>query len=121
MFVITKNQHLSQILRLAMCAAVSIPSFWYPFYIANKFAEYDSRMGFIIFFFGFPFLVTATYFSISTLSKLMSGLKFVRAKWRCVVCFGGVILATPSILAILTLIVSLLFNVLSLVVYMYRE
>lgn len=121
MFVITKNQHLSQILRLAMCAAISIPSFWYPFYIANKFAEYDPRMGFIIFFFGFPFLVSATYFSISILIKLIHGVKSIRAKWRYIVFFLGVILATPSILAALTLIISLLFNVLSLVIYMYRE
>jgi len=104
-----------------MCAAISIPSFWYPFYIANKFAEYDPRMGFIIFFFGFPFLVSATYFSISILNKLIHGVKSIRAKWRYIVFFLGVILATPSILAALTLIVSLLFNVLSLVIYIWRE
>lgn len=121
MLTITKNQHLSQILRLAMCAAISIPSYWYPFYISYEFAEYDHRMGFMIFFFGFPFLITATYFSISILNKLMSGLKSVRAKWRCIVCFVGVILATPSILAVFILIVSTVLNLLSLLIYICRE
>ena len=121
MLTITKNQHLSQILRLAMCAAVSIPSFWYPFYISCKFSEYDHRMGFMVFIFGFPFLILATYFSISTLNKLLHGLKSVRVHWRYIICFIGVILATPSVLGVLIIIISIALNLLSLLIYICRE
>lgn len=121
MLTITKNQHLSRILRLAMCAAVSIPSFWYPFYIACKFAEYDHRMGFMVYIFGFPFLILATYFSISTLNKLVHGLKSVPVHWRYVICVTGVILAAPSVLGVLTAIINMAVMFLYLLIYCCRE
>jgi len=121
MLTITKNQHLSQILRLAMCAAVSIPSFWYPFYIACKFAEYDHRMGSIAFGFGFPFLILAAYFSISTLNKLIHGLKSFPAHRRYIMCFIGVILAAPSVLGVFTAIINMAVMFLYLLIYCCRE
>jgi len=60
-------------------------------------------MGFFIFFVAGPFLLLAASFSIILLFKLIRELKSVRAKWRYLVGSVGVILATPSIIAILSM------------------
>ena len=78
-------------------------------------------MGFVVYVFGFPFLILATYFSISTLNKLVHGLKPLRLHWRYIVCFIGVILAAPSILGLLTAIINMAVMFLYLLIYCCRE
>ena len=116
----TKNQTLSHILRLALCAAISVSCFWCPYYFAGQFAEYDHRMG-VVLFFGLPFLILAALFSIILLYKLTRKLKSVRAKWRYLVFCIGVILAIPSILAVLLIGINIALILLSLTIHICRE
>ena len=120
MFTITKNTHLSHILRLAMCSAISITGFWYPYYLSGQFAEYDHRMGVVVFF-ALPFLILTAFFSIVLLHKLIRGLKSVRAKWRYLIVFIGVILTIPSILAVLIIGIYYVFGLWFIAIHMWRE
>ena len=63
MFAIEPSSPVSQILRLALCALVSIAGFWYPLIISYQYDEYDNRMGSVVFF-ALPFLALAAVFSI---------------------------------------------------------
>ena len=120
MFTITKNQTLSHILRLSLCAAISISGFWCPYYFAGQFAEYDSRMGVVVFF-ALPLLILAAFFSIILLYKLIRKLKSVRAKWRYLVGCIGVILTVPSILAVLFIGINLGFTLLFVAIHICRD
>jgi len=119
-FTITTNSHVSHILRLAMCAAISIVGFWCPFLTAYQYAEYDHRMGGVMCF-ALPFLILAAYFSIILLHRLIRGLKAVRAKWRYLVGFFGVILAIPSILAVILMVINIVFAFCFAAIYTFRK
>lgn len=120
MFTITKNQTLSHILRLSLCAAISILGFWCPYYFAGQFAEYDHRMGGVLFF-AVPFLILAAFFSIILLYKLIHKLKSIRAKWRYIVGCIGVILTIPSILAVILIGISYFFGLFFVAIQMFRD
>lgn len=120
MFIITKNPHLSHILRLALCAAISISGFWCPYYFAGQFAEYDNRMGVVVFF-ALPLLILAAFFSTILLYKLIHGLKSIRAKWRYLLGCIGIVLAIPSILAVLLIGIKIALILLSLTIHICRE
>lgn len=117
---ITKNQTLSHILRLSLCAAISISGFWCPYYFAGQFAEYDSRMGVVVFF-ALPFLILAAFFSIILIYNLIRKLKSVRAKWRYLVGCIGVILTVPSILAVLFIGIYYIFGLCFVAIQMFRD
>ena len=120
MFTITKNQTLSHILRLSLCAAISISGFWCPYYFAGQFAEYDNRMGGVVFF-AVPLLILAAFFSIILLFKLILGLKSIRAKWRYLLGCIGIFLAIPSILAVLLIGINLGFTLLFVAIHICRD
>lgn len=100
MFKINTNSPLSNILRIAACAVISTISFWCPYYFAGYYEKIapgvDHRLGCFVVI-GFPFLIFAAIFSIILLIKLFRELKSVRAKWRYLVGFTGVVLAIPSV------------------------
>jgi len=110
MLTITTNPYLSHIFRLASCASVSIAGFWCPFIAGIRYAEYDNRMGFVIFS-ALPFLGLAMVFTIVLLSRLIRGLKTVRAWWRYPILFIGIILTIPSLLAIILVGVTFLIEI----------
>lgn len=120
MFTITKNQTLSHILWLSLCAAISISGFWCPYYFAGQFDEYDHQMGGVVFF-AVPFLILAALFSIIFLYKLIRKLKSVRAKWRYLVGCIGVILTVPSILAVLLIGIYYVFGLCFVAIQMFRD
>ena len=103
-----------------MCSAISITGFWYPYYLSGQFAEYDHRMGVVVFF-ALPFLILTAFFSIVLLHKLIRGLKSVRAKWRYLIVFIGVILTIPSILAVLIIGIYYVFGLWFIAIHMWRE
>jgi hypothetical protein len=100
MFAIEPNSSISHILRLVLCALVSIAGFWYPLIIGHQYAEYDNRMGFVVFI-ALPLVGLAALFSIILLYRLFCSLKMVQARWRHIVVLVGLLTAAPSILAIL--------------------
>jgi hypothetical protein len=109
-FRIKTNTQVSNILRLAACAVISTISFWYPYYLGDYYEKIapgvDSRLGFIIFC-GLPFLGGAAVFSIILVIKLFRELKSVRAKWRYLVGFTGVVLTIPSVSGVVLVCINL--------------
>ena len=100
MLTIKPSSSLSHILRLSLCAMVSIAGFWCPFIISYQYAEYDHRIGGVVLL-ALPFLVMAAIFSVILLYRLIRGLKGIEVRRRYIIGFIGVLIAAPSIFAAL--------------------
>jgi hypothetical protein len=113
LFKINPNSHLSNILRIAACAVISTISFWCPYYFAGYYEiiapGVDHRLGFFMYFIAFPFSILAAIFCMILLIKLFRELKSVRARWRYLVGFLGVVLAIPSISGVILAFVNIGF------------
>jgi hypothetical protein len=116
---IAKNPYLSHILRLVMCVAISIAGFWCPYFLSYQYAEYDNRMGGVCFF-ALPFLILAAIFSVIVLYKLICGLKSVQTHWRYLLGCIGVILAIPSIFAVLLLGIIMSINFILFLYFVFK-
>ncbi|MHC4159627.1 MAG: hypothetical protein ACYSSO_11190 [Planctomycetota bacterium] len=108
---LVSNKTLSYLIQLAACLSISIIGYWVPFLVEKKTYEQfhkdiDTRMGMVVTF-ALPFLLAAAVWSLITFFKLIKEIRHSRSQYAYLLAFMGVVLALPSISAILCIAIKL--------------